>query len=581
MANNGTSFDPLDPRVLAIVNKGFERLGIRVNQAAGILEITDRNGNVVSQTIAQGDARYLQTPAQQPLAGGSNQYRADQGFGTLGDGSTHVYHFTRRRMVAQCSGSLEGFEWFNGSGANSPTVNGETPNANVLSPRAALSVGSATGVGIDCFNDLGLRQPTVDPGGKATMRLKGGRVRIAKGDVVWINLGLAATAATDQIPYTSLIDQQIGEGVAYYTSAQSATWLAKIEQFPATGLNGQGVATYPPPTRIPGTGPTRLLITPDNPRQVCWGLVGTSRMDGMRDPYATTPLDDDGAYGRALAARSVPFVRLSKGASAAYVDCAPAAFAMRMGLLRSCTHVLFEHAQNDLYQGRTVAQMQADALAFCGPLRAAGQIVVGTTCYPYANDASGAFILASAQTVNNAAYEARRRAWNGWVRGTISDAALLAAGGDPTILRSAVFDDYVEAADPVESVRDSGVFKDAALLVSGTATGGSATTLVDSAVAWTPGAMRGRTLAYSVGGTTYYAYVVANNATTLYLTTLARAGNGSGAAYDLGSGVATAPAAASAYSVYGAMVPDGLHASEAGRALVGTAFGTVLTRLGM
>ena len=122
-----------------------------------------------------------------------------------------------------------------------------------------------------------------------------------------------------------------------------------------------------------------------------------------------------------------------------------------------------EYGRNDLEDGRTLAQIQANLLTLWNQQAGYGQRVLQPTITPHTNS-TDSWATTGNQTVTNATIEGRRVLLNDWLRagaptvgGTAvapgtSGALLAGQGGHPLY-------DYWEIADHVESARNSGIWK--------------------------------------------------------------------------------------------------------------------------
>lgn len=127
------------------------------------------------------------------------------------------------------------------------------------------------------------------------------------------------------------------------------------------------------------------------------------------------------------------------------------------------TTTIVEYCRNDLGDGRTVAQMQANLLTLWGQRSAAGQRVLQTTITPHTTS-TDSWATTGNQTAANVTVEARRVQLNDWIRAgapTVSGTAV-APGTSGALLAGQPghpLYGYWEIADQVETARNSGIWR--------------------------------------------------------------------------------------------------------------------------
>lgn len=191
---------------------------------------------------------------------------------------------------------------------------------------------------------------------------------------------------------------------------------------------------------------------------------------------------------------------------------------------------------NDIMTGGlTAAQLKAKILLLIEKIAPkVSKILVGTMI-PRTTSTNGWLTTAGQTTVMTNSFNSVRVEVNNWIRelGT----------GHP----------YIEIADLVESARDSGLWKaPGTALDSGTATGGSTTTIVDSSKSWTTNQWMGYVAAAS-SSSGQAGVITANTSNTLTLTVTSGA---------LSPGVS----AGNTYTIHAAYTLDGTHPSAYGHA---------------
>jgi hypothetical protein len=143
----------------------------------------------------------------------------------------------------------------------------------------------------------------------------------------------------------------------------------------------------------------------------------------------------------ALDRASVPYINLAAGSEVSGKWGANQARFRRAPLLRHCTHVIFEDGINSFGGGLTFAQVQATQQAAWDYFKSLGLVVIQTTITPRTTS-TDSWATAGNQTLYSAAENTIRTQFNAWVR-----------------TLPAPLSGYIEAADTVESARDSGKWK--------------------------------------------------------------------------------------------------------------------------
>lgn len=129
----------------------------------------------------------------------------------------------------------------------------------------------------------------------------------------------------------------------------------------------------------------------------------------------------------------------------------------------AATTAIVEYCRNDLGDGRTVAQMQANLITLWTTRKNAGQRVIQTTITPHTTS-TDSWTTTGNQTVANASVETNRVNLNTWIRGgapMISGSAV-AVGTSGALLAGQAghpLYGYFEITDNVETARNSGIWK--------------------------------------------------------------------------------------------------------------------------
>ena len=111
----------------------------------------------------------------------------------------------------------------------------------------------------------------------------------------------------------------------------------------------------------------------------------------------------------------------------------------RLGIIRGCKSALVQLGTNDIFSGRTAAQVQADLATLYARLLTLGITRIYQCTVTPRTTSSDSFATVVNQTTTNAGYESARVTLNTWIRAN-----------------TAGITGYFEIADLVESARDSG-----------------------------------------------------------------------------------------------------------------------------
>lgn len=127
------------------------------------------------------------------------------------------------------------------------------------------------------------------------------------------------------------------------------------------------------------------------------------------------------------------------------------------------TTTIVEYGRNDLGDGRTVAQLQANLLTIWNQQASGGRRVIQTTITPHTNS-TDSWATVGNQTPVNATVESRRVQFNDWLRAgaPIVSGAAVAPGTSGALLAGQAGHPlyaYWEIADQVETARNSGIWR--------------------------------------------------------------------------------------------------------------------------
>jgi hypothetical protein len=386
----------------------------------------------------------------------TRMYNPDGGFNSYGNAVT-AHSRIRHSVLHQ--GWIRGLVYFNGGGGqtNDGYWVGERPGPSPLEVRAALIV---NGQHYPLYFRGG-RDASLEPGAIVEMHLES-PIQLQPGDEV-VSVTRYRFAAGSLLPrYTKMhwVTGQAFEDDAFLTSSQEQDYVDLPKEFwPSQAFlappqqNGWGTSMIGPAAALGTRSGSEI-----RPSVEVWG---TSRAEDFPLNRGGFHVEASGIFGRALVELGMPYLSLHRGSARGWVDTAPENTLYRRMLAHGSDVVLFFHGVNDWHTGRTVAQFQEMVRAFSRVERARGKWVLIATEYPNATS-TDAFTTVEGQTPK--ASEAKRIAINEWIRGTISDADLLAAGGNPSIRREDCFDDFIEVADAIESSRNSGRFRPGTVL---------------------------------------------------------------------------------------------------------------------
>jgi hypothetical protein len=234
----------------------------------------------------------------------------------------------------------------------------------------------------------------------------------------------------------------------------------------------------------------------------------------------------------------------------------------RGSVLKWCRYAFIDYGHNDLYDGKTAAQLQQDILTCCARNKAQGIVKnIIMTLMPHTTSTDRWATLVN-QTLFGGSFESNRLIHNNWVRdGGPIDSVTLApvAVGTSNALRFGEgihpVDAYLEVADITESARDSGKWKIVGRSVNDAVS--NSTTTITSATASFTSADVGASVIIGGAGTAGADYRSAirsvTNSTTVVMWT------------------ATATNVSSAQMVIGELTSDGVHPYASGHKYIADA----------
>lgn len=276
------------------------------------------------------------------------------------------------------------------------------------------------------------------------------------------------------------VEVSAGTDIYVRTFITSSNWYGNTANFAGDGTDGGWTTTTD--LTAPGSAAVGnsthwqfapMLITgrPSTSARVV-GIIGDSLSTGTgEDASGTAASSGWGAAGavgggfimRALTAASLPHVNIGHGGERMHLFADFANRFRRITYLDDCTHVICEGGVNDVFAGRTLAQVQA-ALVSTWSLCAQRGIRAWQTTITPSTTSTDSFATVENQTTANAGREAVRVQLNTWLRNGaplvngvavvpgVPNAVLVGQGTHPL---KGVF----EIADLAESARDSGKWK--------------------------------------------------------------------------------------------------------------------------
>ena len=238
-----------------------------------------------------------------------------------------------------------------------------------------------------------------------------------------------------------------GEGSSHYSGGADVT--AGVWE---SGWTADGIAA-PLPHAI-------LADVPEGAQAAL--LVGDSIMAVGQDIDAIRP-GMGGGYGvRSAINAGLPYLHIAQGGKQMREvrDGDRIEDWMPPGLVETCTVGLIEMGRNDLTANSTT--LHADAVAVWSHIAGRGIRLAQCTVTPY-TDSTDAWATTGSQTIHDPAAEAKRLAYNAWLR----DGAPIADGVPVSVGASGVrageeghpLVKIFEATDQVETARDSGIWK--------------------------------------------------------------------------------------------------------------------------
>lgn len=220
--------------------------------------------------------------------------------------------------------------------------------------------------------------------------------------------------------------------------------------------------------------PTAILGIPSEKTAGSVAIIGDSISAGSGDLTApntasTSPNPSEWGFGhwvRALGARKVAYSRLAQGGEQALEWITNADVFHRQAMINNTSAIIALGTNDIAGAGATAAQVQTYLTTLVAKIKNYVDRVYVSTILPRATSTDGFVTLANQTSTTSNNFSAIKNEVNDWLR----------AGN----LRVPIID----VADIAESSRNSNKWVVASILDSGTATSGSATTVVDTSKSW-------------------------------------------------------------------------------------------------
>jgi lysophospholipase L1-like esterase len=365
--------------------------------------------------------------------------------------------------------------------------------------------------------------------------------------------------------------------VLVYTSATN--WRATRTSSWSTGGGGFTATTdltVPGSAAVPDSqglllAPALITATPYNRQARSVVGLGDSIISGVGDSavsqyngyISTVPWRGGGGFINRALRGIVGYSSASLiGEQAQHFNTFGNSFRRRM-FLSQFTDGICEYGRNDVSNGRTLAQIQADLLSIWTTGVRRGLRMWQTTITPYTTTTDG-WGTTAGQTALAGGNESVRVQLNTWIRAgaPMSGGAAVAVGTSGALTAGQTghpLAGYFEIADTVESARNSGLWKAAdksfsdGAITTGTNTLTSATAAFTSADLNKPIAIQGA----STAGSWLYALITAVNSSTSVSVSVNASTTASGAKVSIG-----------------AMTADGIHPNQTGATLMAAGIDT-------
>lgn len=344
-------------------------------------------------------------------------------------------------------------------------------------------------------------------------------VSLAAGEIVYVrtfinriisntftnNIGEAGSITAN---LTNLVQSYSARGTVFTSSNEGAVFSVAtgvdpfLQDFTDSGLvAGSNNIVY---------GPVEILGIPEVKNRKSVVVIGDSIASGAGDAAApvgtvANTLFSEYALGlvnRAFGPLGIPLTKLAIGGETALEWVTNTVVFRRQRLINNST-ALIMLGTNDIATGASAATVQTRLAAIVAKMRKYCDTIYVSTILPRASSTNGWTTLANqVPSTLGGSFTTTKNTVNDWLRG----------GGLPGV-------GIIDLADVAESSRNSGIWKAGTIAVSGTATGGSGTTIVDAGATWTTNQWYGYAATNLATGQS--GYILSNTATTLTFTSAA------------------------------------------------------------
>lgn len=334
----------------------------------------------------------------------------------------------------------------------------EVAGANSIPIKASVEIGGT----IYPVHFSGARSPVLEVGAAIVSDPVG--VDLNKGDVFFTRTYILVTAG-QSVPFNVGANQVDGEGGTSGTATNDLSDSGTI--------TAGNTAAYGP---IAVLGMANIVVP-------SVAMVGDSIPQGQGD---TATKNDYGFMARALEGQFAS-VRVAKGSELGQTYAALATSFKRRKIAAMCRYAICEYGTNDVFAGRTLAQVQADLIAIWTGHQRAGVVTYQTTITPRTSS-SDSWVTVANQIP--AAGDAVRQNLNTWIRAGApivsgAAAAVGAAGATVAGQQGHPLAGYFDVADVMESSRNSG--RIAAPGVSGVGDVSTSTTISNASTSFQTG----------------------------------------------------------------------------------------------
>lgn len=294
-------------------------------------------------------------------------------------------------------------------------------------------------------------------------------------DTVTIKPGARVTSDSLGVEVTA------GTDIYVRTFITSSNWYGNTANFAGDGTDGGWTTTTD--LTAPGSaavgnsthwqfGPMLITGIPASNKSIAVAIIGDSLSTGTGENatgmaassgWGSSNTVGGGFIMRALTNASIAHVSIGHGGERAYLFTDFVNRFRRTTYIDGCTHLICEAGVNDVFGGRTLAQIQSSLLSIWNLSNQRGLRTWQTTITPNTTS-TDSWATVGNQTTVNAGRETTRVQLNTWIRdgAPIVNGAAVATGTTTAIRAGAPghpLKGYFEITDLVESARNSGLWK--------------------------------------------------------------------------------------------------------------------------